>query len=299
MSKSELERNDNENLAEISRQLKKEHNQLRVRKFLHNKLALSGGIITLLVIGCAVFAPLLTSYDPLDMVVTDRLLAPSADHIFGTDTFGRDLFSRVLYGARVSIGVGFSCSILTMILGTAVGLYASYYRWLDNLLMRVCEGLKAIPATLLAIALMAVLGASTRNVIISLVVVSIPDIARISRSAALLTKEQTYIEAMYALGAKPGRIIWRNMLPNVVSPVIVQGTYIFATAIIVEAALSFLGVGVPAPAPSWGNILSEGKTVIYNSWWMIVFPGVSMAMTVLGLNMFGDGIRDLIDPMTH
>lgn len=270
-----------------------------IKKFLHNKMAVIGGIITIIMVLSAIFAPMLTSYGPLDMVISDRLKAPSAAHIFGTDTFGRDLFSRVLYGARVSIGVGFSVSILTMILGMTVGLYASYYKWLDNLLMRVCEGLKAIPATLLAIALMAMLGASTKNVIISLVIVSIPDIARISRSSALLTKEQTYIEAMYALGAKPNRIIWKNIMPNVISPVIVQTTYIFASAIIVEAALSFLGVGVPAPEPSWGNILSEGKTVIYNSWWMIVFPGIYMALTVLGLNMFGDGVRDLMDPTSH
>lgn len=165
--------------------------------------------------------------------------------------------------------------------------------------MRLCDGLKAIPSTLLAIALMAVLGSSMTNVIISLAIVHIPDVARIVRSEAILIKEQTYVEAMKSLGATSKRIIWSHIAPNVISPVIVQISFIFATAIISEAALSFLGVGIPVPTPSWGNILSDGKTYIYNCWWMIVFPGVTMALTVLGLNLFGDGIRDVLDPMTN
>lgn len=285
-------------MENIKKQLMKEHRQLRIRKFCKNRMAVIGMIITLFMTVLALFAPLIATHDPLEMVVIERLKAPSAQHLFGTDTFGRDLFSRVAYGARLSMGVGLSVGVLTMVAGMIIGLYACYYKALDNILMRICDGLKAIPSILLAITMMAVIGPSTKNVIISLTLVSIPGVARIARSNALSIKQQTYIEAMRALGAKPTRIIWGHIAPNVLSPVIVQASYVFATAIITEAALSFLGAGVPAPAPSWGNILYEGKTVIYNSWWMVTFPGVFTALSVLGLNLFGDGLRDFLDPLT-
>ena len=285
-------------MENIKKQLMKEHRQLRIRKFCKNRMAVIGMIITLFMTVLALFAPLIATHDPLEMVVIERLKAPSAQHLFGTDTFGRDLFSRVAYGARLSMGVGLSVGVLTMVAGMIIGLYACYYKALDNILMRICDGLKAIPSILLAITMMAVIGPSTKNVIISLTLVSIPGMARIARSNVLSIKQQTYIEAMRALGAKPTRIIWGHIAPNVLSPVIVQASYVFATAIITEAALSFLGAGVPAPAPSWGNILYEGKTVIYNSWWMVTFPGVFTALSVLGLNLFGDGLRDFLDPLT-
>lgn len=285
-------------MENIKKQLMKEHRQLRIRKFCKNRMAVIGMIITLFMTVLALFAPLIATHDPLEMVVIERLKAPSAQHLFGTDTFGRDLFSRVAYGARLSMGVGLSVGVLTMVAGMIIGLYACYYKALDNILMRICDGLKAIPSILLAITMMAVIGPSTKNVIISLTLVSIPGMARIARSNALSINQQTYIEAMRALGAKPTRIIWGHIAPNVLSPVIVQASYVFATAIITEAALSFLGAGVPAPAPSWGNILYEGKTVIYNSWWMVTFPGVFTALSVLGLNLFGDGLRDFLDPLT-
>lgn len=285
-------------MENIKKQLMKEHRQLRIRKFCKNRMAVIGMIITLFMTVLALFAPLIATHDPLEMVVIERLKAPSAQHLFGTDTFGRDLFSRVAYGARLSMGVGLSVGVLTMVAGMIIGLYACYYKALDNILMRICDGLKAIPSILLAITMMAVIGPSTKNVIISLTLVSIPGMARIARSNALSIKQQTYIEAMRALGAKPTRIIWGHIAPNVLSPVIVQASYVFATAIITEAALSFLGAGVPAPAPIWGNILYEGKTVIYNSWWMVTFPGVFTALSVLGLNLFGDGLRDFLDPLT-
>lgn len=285
-------------MENIKKQLMKEHRQLRIRKFCKNRMAVIGMIITLFMTVLALFAPLIATHDPLEMVVIERLKAPSAQHLFGTDTFGRDLFSRVAYGARLSMGVGLSVGVLTMVAGMIIGLYACYYKALDNILMRICDGLKAIPSILLAITMMAVIGPSTKNVIISLTLVSIPGMARIARSNALSIKQQTYIEAMRALGAKPTRIIWGHIAPNVLSPVIVQASYVFATAIITEAALSFLGAGVPAPAPSWGNILYEGKTVIYNSWWMVTFPGVFTALSVLGLNLLGDGLRDFLDPLT-
>lgn len=288
-----------EDMAVIRKELVKEQRQLRVHKFCKNKMAVAGLVITLFMAFIALFAPLIATQDPLEMVVTERLQAPSMQHWFGTDTFGRDLFSRVVYGARVSMGVGLSVGVATMLVGMVIGLYASYYKALDNVLMRICDGLKAIPSILLAITLMAVIGADIRNVIISVTVVSVPGMARIARSNALSVKQQTYIEAMRTLGAKPTRIIWKHIAPNVLSPVIVQASYVFATSIVTEAALSFLGAGVPAPAPSWGNILYEGKTVIYNAWWLVAFPGAFMALSVLGLNLFGDGLRDFLDPMTN
>ncbi len=286
-------------LNKIRENLKKEQRDIKIKKFCKNKLAVVGLILTVFMGIVALFAPLIATHDPLEMVVYDRLKAPSAEHLFGTDTFGRDLLSRVVYGARVSMGVGLSVGILSMIIGMTIGLYASYYKFLDNILMRICDGLKAIPSILLAITLMAVIGPSTRNVIISLTIVSVPTMARIARSNALSVKEQTYIEAMKALGASPSRIIWKHIAPNVLSPVIVQASFVFATSIVTEAALSFLGAGVPAPAPSWGNILYEGKTVIYNSWWLVTFPGIFTALSVLGLNLFGDGLRDFLDPLTN
>lgn len=195
--------------------------------------------------------------------------------------------------------IGFFVGLITMVVGMILGLLASYFKVLDEVLMRICDGLNAIPSTLLAIAFMSALGASITNVIISLSIVSIPRMARIARSAALVVKEQTYIEAVSAAGASPLHIIFRHMAPNILSPVIVQASYVFANSIITEAALSFLGVGVPVPDPSWGNILYEGKDVIYNAWWMIVYPAVFTALTVFGLNLFGDGLRDLLDPHTN
>jgi len=240
--------------------------------------------------------PIIISTSPYTLDTANRLLPPSAEHFFGTDNYGRDLFSRVMYGARVSLIIGFSVALLTSIFGTIVGLYAAYFKKLDSLLMRTSDGLMAFPAILLAIAIMASLGANLTNVIIALTIVFTPLVARTIRSTALIVKEQTYVEALRAQGANSTRIIWSNIFPNVTSPLIVQATFIFADAIIVEAALSFLGAGIPAPEPSWGNLLYDGKTVIFNAWWMTIFPGIAIMLTVLGLNLFGDGLRDLLDP---
>ena len=285
-------------MDEMKKQLAKEQRMIRIRKFTKNKASVFGLAVVVLMVVLAVFAPVICRYDPLALDVVNRLKGCSAEHWFGTDTMGRDVFARVLYGARISLTVGFTVGITSGFLGIIIGLYASTNKVADNILMRICDGLKAIPSTLLAITLMTVLGADIKNVIISLVVVNIPSMARLARGQALVVKEQTYVEAMKCLGAKKSRIIWCHIAPNILSPIIVQVTFVFASAIITEAALSFLGAGVPAPAPSWGNILNEGKSVIYNAWWMILFPGVFTAVTVLGLNLLGDGIRDFIDPMS-
>lgn len=286
-------------LEEIRKKLKKEQRDAKIKAFTKNKLSIAGLILVIIMIVIAVLAPVLAGYGPNEMVVKDRLLGPCKAHPFGTDSMGRDVFTSVVYGARISLLVGFVVSVVSAVIGMVIGLYASYNKVLDNILMRICDGMKAIPNILLAICLMASLGASLRNVLIALTVVCTPGIAQIARSSALVVREQTYIEAMDALGAKPNRILWRHVAPNILSPVIVQLTFNFATAILAEASLSFLGAGVPASVPSWGSILNEGMANIFNAWWLIVFPGIFTALTVLGLNLLGDGLRDFLDPLTN
>ena len=286
-------------LAEARRRLQREQRQLQIRGFLHSRQAVIGSIILLLMLLAAVLAPVLAPRGPLEQTVRARLTAPCAEYLMGTDKLGRDIFSRILYGARVSMSVGLAVGLSSMLLGLIIGLYASWYRALDGILMRICDGLSAIPSTLLAIALMAVLGQSVFNVILALSIVYTPRMARIARSSALVVSEQTYIEALKSQGASSFRILWGHIAPNILSAVVVQASYNFANAIITEAALSFLGVGVPAPQPSWGNILSEGREVISKAWWMIVYPGAATAISVMGTNIFGDGLRDILDPRTN
>lgn len=290
-----------EEMRQARRSLMREQRSITVRKFLRNRLSVVGLAIVLVMLIAALFAPVICGamgVDPYTATVSLRLKGPTAEHIFGTDNLGRDIFARVIYGARISMTVGFTVGLLSALIGTTVGLYASVNHVMDNLLMRICDGLKAIPSILLAITLMAVLGANMRNVIISLTIVSIPGVARIARSQALLVREQTYVEAMQALGASRARILWRHVVPNILSPVIVQMTFTFATAIISEASLSFLGAGIPIPAPSWGGMLNDARAYIYNGWWMVVFPALATATSVLGFNLFGDGLRDLLDPLS-
>lgn len=231
-------------IISIKKELKKEQRNLLIKQFFINKLAITGLVLIIILTLLAIIGPAVAKFDPYEMVAQDRLLGPNMDHWLGTDNLGRDLFSRVASGAQVSMGVGFSVAIITSIIGMVIGLYASYYRLLDNVLMRICDGLMSFPAILLAIALMAALGPSTKNVIISLAIVYTPHVARVVRSAALVIREETYIEAIRAQGASSWRIIWGHIAPNTISPLIVQATFIFANAIIVEAALSFLGAGV-------------------------------------------------------
>lgn len=287
---------DKETFTQLSKKLKAEQRSLRLRRMKSNYGLIIGATIIVLFILLAVVGPLLTPYGPSDMKVIERLSAPSGEHWLGTDDFGRDLFTRMTYGARVSISVGLIVALLSSLFGLVIGAYAAFYKILDHILMRICDGLVAIPGILLAIALMAALGASANNVIIALTIVFTPNIARIVRSSALVVREQTYIEAMHAQGASHTRIIWRHIVPNTLSPLLVQATFVFAEAIISEAALSFLGAGIPAPDPSWGNILQAGKLVIYKAWWMVVFPGIAIILSVLSLNLLGDGLRDFLDP---
>lgn len=258
-----------------------------------------GLAITLFMTIVAVLAPVIATADPLEIDVINKVKGPDGEHIMGTDSFGRDLFSRIVYGTRISMQVGASVAALTFVFGIILGLYAGYYKKADAVIMRICDGLKAIPSILLALSLVAVMGTGMKNIILSLTIVYIPDIARVARSVTMQVRQQTYIEALRASGAKNSRIIWGNIFPNVISPVLVQVSFIFATSIITEASLSFLGVGIPVPEPSWGNIINEGKLLIYNAWWMVVYPGIFIALSVLGLNLLGDGLRDFFDPLSN
>jgi peptide/nickel transport system permease protein len=285
-------------LSQVKHNLQAEQRRLLLRRFLSNKLMLTGSLLIVLMTVFAIVGPHLVPYDPYEMEPANRLQPPGAEHLLGTDNFGRDLLTRIVYGAQVSIGVGFAVALISGAVGMVIGLYSGYYRALDQVLMRICDGLMAIPGILLAIALVAALGPRKENVIIALGIVFIPYIARIVRSATLVVREETYIEAMKAQGASATRIIWMHIAPNTLSPLVVQATFVFADAIITEAALSFLGAGVPTPDPSWGNILYDGKLVIFKGWWMTVFPGILIILTVMGLNFWGDGLRDLVDPQS-
>ena len=288
-----------DNNKKISKDGLKEYRKLVIKNFLKKKLVVAGFVITVIMALIAIFAPVITPYGIYDIDVFNKLAAPGNEHIFGTDNLGRDVFSRVLYGVRISMEVGLFTAIISFIFGIVLGLLAGYVHLLDNMIMRICEALNAIPAILIAIALVAALGASIFNIVVALAIVYIPSIARVARASTLSIKEMTYIEAEKAQGASQFRILFKHIAPNILSPVIVQTTYIFASAIIIEASLSFLGAGVPAPTPSLGNMLFEAKSYIYNAWWMTIYPGIFTVLIVLGLNLFGDGLRDIIDPMSN
>lgn len=264
--------------------------------FLYNRSLRRGAFILLFVVLSVFAGSLLTPHDILGMDPVNRLSAPNGSHWFGTDNVGRDVFSRVMYGVRLSLIIGFFVTAISAALGLAVGLIVTYSKALDHILMRICDGLFAIPSILLAIALMAALGQKPINVIIALILVFFPSIARVVRSQAMMIKEKVFIESLRAQGANAFRIIFLHIAPNVMSPLIVQVTHVFAASILIEASLSFLGAGIPEPLPSLGNLMYDGKLAIYNAWWMTVFPGVFIVLIVLGLNLFGDGLRDYLDP---
>ena len=255
-----------------------------------------GVVILMVVVFISVFAPLLTTEDPQFLDPFIRLRSPGADSYFGTDQMGRDVFSRTLHGGRVSLRIGLFVAVLTMVVGTSIGVVTGYYRLLDNIVMRFMDGLMAIPSFLLAIALVAILGASFTNVVIAITVTDTPRTVRLVRGSVLSLREREFVQAAQAIGARPLRILYRHILPNLVAPLLVQGTYIFAVAILVEAGLSFLGAGVPPYIPSWGNMMGEAKTYVQLAVWIIFFPGVFLSLTVLGANLLGDGLRDTLDP---
>lgn len=261
-----------------------------------HKMMLAGGVILLLMVILSLAGGYFSSYDLYALDPLSRLKSPSAQHWFGTDNFGRDVFARVAFAIRISLLVGLSVAATAGVFGLLTGLLSAWYRPVDLIAMRICDGLFAFPSLLLAIAIVGILGPNVLNVVLALALVYIPSIARVARSAALVIKEKNYIEGLRAQGATDARIIWCHILPNVMSPFIVQITFIFSVAILTEAALSFLGSGVPAPMPSLGNLLLEGKKVIFTSWWMTFFPGIAIITLIFALNILGDGLRDLLDP---
>ena len=271
--------------------------QPRLGRLIKRHPTMVSGIVLLgLMVLMAVGAPYWGTLDPLELNPIERLYAPSTQHWFGTDMLGRDLYSRTVYGSQISLVVGGCVAILSVSIGLAIGLISGYHRQVDAIIMRVMDGLMAIPAILLAIALMALVSASVQNVIIALTIPEIPRVVRVVRSVVLSLREQTYIEASRATGARVLRILVRHILPNTVAPLIVQGTYICASAVILEAYLSFLGAGTPPEIASWGNIMAEGRAYVRIAFWIVLFPGLCLAITVLAINLIGDGLRDTLDP---
>jgi len=255
-----------------------------------------GGVLLVLMVLVAIFAPYIATHDPIFLNPIERLRTPQAANFFGTDMFGRDVFSRTVYGARVSLVVGISAAVLSVLIGLFIGLLSGYIRVLDAVLMRVMDGLMAIPGILLAIALVSLSGASLTTVIVAITVPEIPRVVRLVRSIVLSVREEPYVEAAVAAGTRLPLILIRHVLPNTIPPLIVQATYVCGSAMLTEAILSFLGVGTPPEIPSWGNIMSEGRTYFQLTPWIIFFPGVALALTVLAVNVLGDGLRDTLDP---
>ena len=255
-----------------------------------------GGFIVAALAFIAAFAPWMGTDDPNHIAVAYRMRFPSPDHWFGTDSLGRDLYSRVLYGTRVSLLVGLTVSVLASGLGVAVGLISGLNRLVDMITMRIVDGLMAIPPILLAIALVALTGANVQNVIIALTVGETPRVVRLMRSVVLSAREEPYVEGAVTSGTRALTILWRHILPNTVSPILVQATYIFASAMIAEAALSFIGAGIPSEVPSWGNIMSEARALWQIRPYIVFIPAVFLSVAVLGVNMIGDGLRDALDP---
>ncbi|WP_391119582.1 ABC transporter permease [Psychrobacillus sp. L3] len=264
-----------------------------------NKAATVGGVIILLYISLTIFAPILSPYDPYEINLPDKLHSPSMAHWMGTDDKGRDILSRILYGSRLSLGVGFSSVFFGAFFGITLGLVAGYYgKWVDTIISRCLDVMLAFPGILLALAIISALGPSLINVTIAVGVFSIPLFARIVRGSTMEVKKLEYIDAIRTLGANDFIIIFRHIFPNILSPIIVQGSLRLATAILSAAGLSFLGLGAQPPSPEWGAMLSSGRDFIFSAPYMAIFPGLMIAILVLGFNLFGDGLRDALDPRT-
>jgi peptide/nickel transport system permease protein len=258
--------------------------------------AIAGAVVLLAMVGAAMLAPWLGTVDPQAVAPVNRLKPPAADVWFGTDMMGRDVYSRVLYGARVSLTVGIAVAVLSTVIGLAIGLVTGFMRWLDAIVMRVMDGLMSIPPVLLAIALMALTRASMENVIVAITLAETPRVVRLVRSLVLTLRDEPYVMAAVAAGTRLPRILWRHILPNIVAPLLVQATYVCGSAMITEAILSFIGAGTPPNIPSWGNIMAEGRSMFQLAGYLVFFPGICLSLTVLAVNLLGDGLRDALDP---
>ncbi|HVY14039.1 MAG TPA: ABC transporter permease [Rhodopila sp.] len=267
-----------------------------LRRLLHHRLFMLGCVLFGIILVVAILAPIIAPVDPNKLAMRYKFQPPSAEFIFGTDNFGRSLWSRVVWGAQLSMIIGMSVVAINAVAGTAVGAIAGYFQGLDNGLMRVNDALMAFPAVLLAIGVTSVLGPSVNDVIIALSIVYTPRTARIVRSSVIVLREMEYVQAARAAGAGHWRILRRHILPNAMAPLIVQLSFLFAYAVLTEATLSFLGVGAVPPTPTWGNIMAEGRQYMTDAPWIIAIPGAALMITVLGLNLLGDGLRDVLDP---
>lgn len=263
-----------------------------------NVPATIGAVVLGLLVLVSILAPFLGTVDPLAISPALRARLPASEYWFGTDILGRDLYSRVIYGTRISLLVGFAVAVFATAIGSLIGMISGYVRWADGLIMRLMDAIMSIPSILLAIALVALTKASVGNVILAITVAEIPRVARLVRGVVLSLREQTYVEAAISSGTSGILVIARHILPNAIAPIIVQATYICASAMIVEATLSFIGAGTPASIPSWGNIMAEGKALWQVKPHIVLFPAVFLSVTVLAVNMVGDGLRDAFDPRT-
>ena len=261
----------------------------------HPKIVIGGFLLAVLVLLSA-SAGLIAPYDPIELDVAHRLRPPSDAHWFGTDAYGRDVLSRTLYGGQISLLIGVCVSLLATVIGTTIGLLGGYLRRLDALVMRVMDGLMAIPGILLAVAMLSLTRASVQTVIIAITIPEIPRVVRLVRSVVLSIREQIFIQGAIASGSRLPRVLFRHVLPNAMAPIIVQSTYICASAVLIEAYLGFLGVGTPPEVPSWGNIIAEGRNFVQLAIWNVTFPGLFLGVMVLSINVLGDGVRDLLDP---
>lgn len=266
------------------------------RRWISRHKTIVGGLLILLFLTLVALAAPWLAGDPLQFEPTNRLKRPSAEFWFGTDQFGRDVYSRVVYGARISLIVGLSVALLATAIGLVLGVLCGYYRRVDGIVMRIMDGMMAIPAILLAIALITLMKASLLIVIVAITIPEIPRVVRLVRSVVLAVRARPFIDAAIASGTRNGRIMVRHILPNTVAPLVVQATYVCASAILTEAGLSFLGAGTPPEIPSWGNVVSLGRTFFQIAPWIIFFPGLCLAITVLAINLVGDGLRDMLDP---
>ena len=277
--------------------LKREHPaRATIKRLLRHRLFMTGLFLFLIIASIAILAPWITDVDPNRLSMRNKFKPPGDGWVFGTDSFGRSLWSRVVWGAQLSMMIGASVVALNAVFGILIGAAAGYFRRIDNLLMRINDALMAFPAILLAIAVTSVLGPSTFNVILALGIVYIPRTARIVRSSVIVLREMEFVQAAVAAGAGHWRILTRHILPNAMAPVIVQLSFLFAFAVLSEATLSFLGVGAVPPTPTWGNIMAEGRDFMREAPWIITIPGIALMITVMGLNFLGDGLRDVLDP---
>jgi len=269
---------------------------LFLRRLFRRRLVLFAFVVLALIILLAILAPLVAPYSPTGMRVINRLKPPSTLHWFGTDEFGRDVLSRIIHGGRASLGIGMAVVVTSMLAGTTLGLVAGYFRSLDALIMRGVDAMMSLPDILLAIFLVAVLGASAGNVVLALAIVYTPRVVRVVRGSTLVVRELPFVEAARTLGVSTWQILTRHILLNVASPILVQATFIFAYAILAEAGLSFLGAGVPPETPTWGTMIASGQQFADRAIWVVLFPGLAIVLSALSLQLLGDGLRDMLDP---